>query len=53
MSLCCVEGYLMYCVGHCLGIAPGPPQPVPILPRDRTNIDKVNDYYYSYYVIIF
>ncbi|XP_011405020.1 PREDICTED: protein lunapark-like [Amphimedon queenslandica] len=30
--------------GHCLGIAPGPPQPVPILPRERTNIDKVVEY---------
>ena len=27
--------------GHCLGDAPGPPAPVPILPRERSNFDKV------------
>ena len=27
--------------GMCLGPAPGPPTPSPILPRDRTSLDKV------------
>lgn len=30
--------------GMCLGPAPGPPQPSPILPRDRTNLDKMVEY---------
>ncbi len=26
----------------CIGAAPGPPTPCPILPRDRSNVDKVS-----------
>ena len=34
--------------GHALGPAPGPPTPVPILPRNRSTMDKVC-YHRSYY----
>ncbi|XP_064397769.1 endoplasmic reticulum junction formation protein lunapark-B-like [Halichondria panicea] len=30
--------------GMCVGAAPGPPTPCPILPRDRTNVDKMVEY---------
>lgn len=34
------ESHHMY-VGMCLGAPPGPPTPCPILPRDRSKVDKV------------
>ena len=36
--------------GMCLGPAPGPPQPSPILPRDRTNLDKVQQFISGHYL---
>lgn len=29
------------CTGYALGPAPGPPAPIPILPRSRSTVDKV------------
>ncbi len=33
--------YILLVIGHCAGVVPGPPTPVPILPRDRTGLDRV------------
>lgn len=41
---CCpLPDSLEWCVvsGMCLGVAPGPPTPCPILPQNRSNMDKV------------
>ena len=32
---------ILVAIGHCAGVVPGPPTPVPILPRDRTGLDRV------------
>ena len=40
MILCSVNT-ISDTTGHALGPAPGPPTPVPILPRNRSTMDKV------------